>query len=231
MPSAAKKARRRAAKPSRRESAGARAARALAIVERLKAMYPGADCALAHRNPLELLVATILSAQCTDKRVNMVTPDLFARYPSAEAFARAPRRELEERIRSTGFFRSKAKAIQEACREIHERHGGEVPRTLEELVQLRGIGRKTANVVLGNAYGVPGIVVDTHVKRIANRLRLTRNHDPVKIERDLMPLVPEPDWVFFSHAVILHGRGPCKARKPACGECKLSELCPSAQMG
>ncbi|MBI4587174.1 MAG: endonuclease III [Planctomycetes bacterium] len=210
-----------------RESEEALRARALEIVRRLYRAYPDARCALQHRSALELLVATILSAQCTDARVNLVTRELFQKYRGAEDYAKAPLPELEEAIRSTGFFRAKAKSIKSCCQEICERHGGQVPSTLEELTRLRGVGRKTANVILGNAFGVPGIVVDTHVKRLAGRLGLTRNQDPVKIEFDLMPVIPRKDWTYFSHALIFHGRRICKARKPDCPKCPLAEVCPS----
>ena len=195
----------------------------LSILERL---YPDARSALHYRNALELLVATILSAQCTDERVNQVTPALFERYPDAAAFAAADPGELEGLIRSTGFFHNKARAIRECCADIVAKHGGQVPRTLEELTPLRGVGRKTANVVLGNAYGVPGLVVDTHVSRLAGRLGLTRERDPVKIEFALMPLVPRERWTLFSHWLILHGRRVCIARKPRCSICALRPHCP-----
>ena len=195
------------------------------LLARLEAAHPDAHCALDFRTPLELLVATILSAQCTDKRVNLVTPALFARYPDAHAFATADARELEKMIQSTGFFRSKARSIQHATRRIVDLHGGEVPRTLEELVELGGVGRKTANVVLGNAFGVPGITVDTHLGRVARRLGLTRHEDPVKVESDLARLVPRPKWTIFSHQMIFHGRRICAARKPDCAVCPLSNRC------
>ena len=195
----------------------------LSILERL---YPDARSALNHRNALELLVATILSAQCTDERVNQVTPALFERYPDAAAFAAADPGELEDLIRSTGFFHNKARAIRECCADIVAKHGGQVPRTLEELTPLRGVGRKTANVVLGDAYGVPGVVVDTHVARLSARLGLTRERDPVKIEFALMPLVPRERWTLFSHWLILHGRRVCIARKPRCSICPLRPHCP-----
>lgn len=228
---AAAPAKRQSAKrPRRRETKAVRAARVKKILKRLHDTYPQADCALNHRNPLELLLATILSAQCTDKRVNIVTQELFRTYRKAADFADALPEDLEEAIRTTGFFRSKAKSIKECCRDIVEKHDGDVPKTLEELTQLRGVGRKTANVVLGTAFDVPGVVVDTHVKRISNRLGLTSNEDPVKIEFDLMPQLPESEWVYFAHAVIRHGRGPCKARKADCASCTLSDLCPSADV-
>jgi len=197
------------------------------VLRRLKAAYPDVHCALAFKNPLELLVATILSAQCTDTRVNIVTKDLFREYTSAAAFAAAPLHDLERAIQSTGFFRMKAKSIKSACADIVEKHGGQVPRDLESLVKLRGVGRKTGNVVLGTAYGIPsGVVVDTHVTRLSRRLGLTRNTDAVKIERDLMALVPKREWIDFSHRLIAHGRQICLARKPRCEICPLAEVCP-----
>jgi endonuclease-3 len=195
----------------------------LGILDRL---YPAARTALEFNNPLQLLIATILSAQCTDDRVNMVTPGLFTRYPDAKALAEAPREDLEAMIRSTGFFRNKARAIKECCSDIVTKHGGEVPGTLEELTALHGVGRKTANVVLGNAFGVPGLVVDTHVTRLARRLGLTDQTDPVKIEFALMPIVPREKWTLFSHWLILHGRQVCIARKPRCSICPLAPHCP-----
>ncbi len=200
--------------------------RAGRIVRRLAQAYPDAHCALTFRNPLELLVATILSAQCTDSRVNRLTPALFARYPDAAAFAAADRKELERLIKPTGFFRNKARNIMACCKQLVERHGGEVPRTMKELVQLTGIGRKTANVILGNAFATPGIPVDTHVGRLSRRLGLTEHTNPVKVERDLMALVPKKHWSMFAHQMIFHGRQVCRARKPRCGECPLAGLCP-----
>ena len=201
--------------------------RVAAILEQLRELYPDARCALDFRTPLQLLIATILSAQCTDERVNKVTPSLFATYPDAAALANASQEALEKAIHSTGFFRNKARAIREACADIVSKHGGEVPRTMEELVALRGVGRKTANVVLGNAYGVnDGIVVDTHVGRLSHRLALTSETDPVKIESALMPLVPRESWTLFAHWLILHGRQVCIARKPRCSACALSPHCP-----
>ncbi len=197
------------------------------VVRRLAAGYPGAECALTHASPLQLLIATILSAQCTDERVNLVTPSLFARYPSAAALAAAPRAEIEKIIQSTGFFRNKAKNIQECARALTERHEGEVPRSLDELVALAGVGRKTANVVLGTAHGIPsGVVVDTHVGRLSLRLGLTKSTDPVKVEQDLMGLLPKKEWIAFSHRMIFHGRQICIARKPRCSICPLADLCP-----
>jgi endonuclease-3 len=201
--------------------------RVAAALEQLRELYPEARCALNHASPLQLLVATILSAQCTDERVNIVTPPLFAKYPDAAAFANAKPKELEDEIHSTGFFRQKARSIREACADLVAKHGGEVPRSLEELVALRGVGRKTANVVLGNAYGIAsGIVVDTHVARLANRLGFTRESDPVKIEFALQPLVPRELWTLFSHWLILHGRAVCNARKPRCSDCPVAPHCP-----
>jgi len=199
------------------------------IIRLLKKEYPEARCSLDHSNPLELLVATILSAQCTDERVNLVTADLFRKYRTWRDYADAPTAELERDIHSTGFFRNKARAIQGACRLIGERHGGRVPASMEELLELPGVARKTANVVLGNAYGVAsGVVVDTHVSRLSERLGLSEEKSAEKIERDLLGLVPEPDWINFSHLLIAHGRAVCKARTPLCGECALARLCPSA---
>jgi endonuclease-3 len=192
----------------------------------LARQYPNAQCALDYGNPLQLLGATILSAQCTDVRVNMVTPALFARYPDAKAFATAQARELETAIQSTGFFRNKARNIMECCKLLVERHDGQVPQTLEELVQLPGVGRKTANVILGNAFGVPGITVDTHVGRLSRRMGLTTETDPEKVESDLMRLVPKKEWTMFSHRMIYHGRQVCHARKPNCTECVLAKICP-----
>lgn len=197
------------------------------VARRLKQAYPDAECALRHESAFQLLIATILSAQCTDERVNAVTPALFRRFPDAAAMAAAPRAELERLIKSTGFFRAKAKNIQECCKQLVEKYDGQLPRDLEALVALPGIGRKTANVVLGTAYGLPtGVVVDTHVARITRRLGLTTHRDPVKIERDLMDLLPKKEWIAFSHRLIFHGRQVCKARKPLCDQCSLASLCP-----
>jgi endonuclease-3 len=200
--------------------------RARRIVRRLAQLYPDARCALDYDNPLQLLIATILSAQCTDVRVNLVTPSLFARYSGAEAFAGAVSRDLETAIQSTGFFRNKARSIIACCQELLTKHDGDVPSTLEELVQLPGVGRKTANVVLGSAFGVPGITVDTHVGRLSRRMGLTREKDPDKVERDLMNLIPKREWTMFSHRMIHHGRQICFARKPNCAGCALARLCP-----
>jgi len=198
-------------------------------ISRLKVAYPNARTELSWTNPLELLVATILSAQTTDVRVNLVTPNLFAKYPTAADYAGADPEELEEDIRPTGFFRNKAKSLLGMARALVEDHGGEVPRTMPELVALPGVGRKTANVVLGNAFSIDeGVVVDTHVRRLSNRLGFTTQKDPEKIERDLMQTVPREDWTVFSHLLILHGRSTCKSRKPDCENCTLNDLCPSA---
>jgi endonuclease-3 len=200
-----------------------------AIIGQLRLLHPDAACALNYENPLQLLVATILSAQCTDERVNKVTPVLFARYPTAQALAEADREELEQIIHSTGFYRNKAKNVQEACRRIVAAYGGEVPSTMADLLSLAGVARKTANVVLGNCFQIAdGIVVDTHVKRLSERLGLTAQTDPEKIERDLMLLAPQDEWIDLSHLLIFHGRRVCDARKPRCGECPLSHLCPTA---
>lgn len=200
-----------------------KAAKVLAILEQT---YPDARIALNFGNPLELLVATILSAQCTDVRVNEVTRDLFLKYPEACAYAAADLRELEEDIRPTGFFRNKAKSLIGCAAAIVEKHGGEVPRTMEELTRLPGVGRKTANVVLGNAFGVPGVVVDTHVKRVATRLGWTTESDPEKIERQLCALLPREKWIQASHVLIFHGRQICKAPTPLCSSCPVQKLCP-----
>jgi endonuclease-3 len=199
------------------------------LLRTLEKTYPEATTALRHESPLQLLVATILSAQCTDERVNQVTPRLFAAYPTAKDLAEAPSEELERVIHSTGFFRQKARSIQGACRILADNHGGEVPRAMDQLLELPGVARKTANVVLGTAYGIPsGVVVDTHVKRIAGRLGLSTEKDPKKIEQDLMRLIPKERWIALGHQLILHGRALCAARKPRCGDCPLAPACPSA---
>lgn len=196
------------------------------IFDRLDRMYPAATCALSHRNPWELLVATILSAQCTDKRVNEVTPDLFAKYPTPRDFAAVRPEVLARDIRSTGFFNNKAKSIVGAAKAVVSEYGGVVPKTMEEMLKIPGVARKTANVVLGTAYGIPaGVAVDTHVQRVSQRLDLTKQNDPVKIERDLMKTIPQERWILFSHQLILHGRERCQARKPRCAECLLDPLC------
>jgi len=202
------------------------------VTRQLGRHYPDAECALNFSTPLELLVATILSAQCTDERVNVVTEDLFKKYRSAADYARVPQSRLEQEIRSTGFFRNKAKSIRECCRVLVERYDGELPRKIDILVELPGIGRKTANVVLGTAFGIAsGVAVDTHVARLSRRLGLTENKDPNKIERDLMELVPKRQWVVFSHRMIHHGRRICTARKPKCDECPMEAFCPRIGVG
>ncbi|MFS8742016.1 endonuclease III [Synechococcus sp. WC10meta] len=205
--------------------------RALEILLRLKRHYPNSKCTLHYQTPLQLLVATILSAQCTDERVNQVTPELFRRFPDAQALATAPREEIEALIRPTGFYRNKAKHIQEACRKILTDFGGQVPRTMPELLTLPGVARKTANVVLAHAFGInAGVTVDTHVKRLSRRLGLTEHEDPVRIERDLMQLLPQVDWENWSLRLIEHGRAICTARQPLCQQCFLADLCPSASL-
>ena len=210
-----------------RETNEAKTVRVKKIIAGLKRAYPDAHCELDFSNPLELLIATILSAQCTDKRVNVVTADLFKKYRSAADYADADAAALEQEIKTTGFFRNKTKSIKTACRNLVEKHGGEVPRTMEELTALGGVGRKTANVVLGNAFNVNvGVVVDTHVARLAQRLGLTRQKHPEKIEQDLMKLVPQEQWTMFSHWLIWHGRRRCYARNPDCPNCEIKSLCP-----
>ncbi len=214
-----------------RESKVAREERVKKIIRLLRKHYPAAKTSLSYDNVHQLLVATILSAQCTDERVNMVTPGLFKKYRSIKAFAEADLKELGEDIKSTGFFNNKAKSIKKSAQELLERHNGEMPRTIDELTKLSGVGRKTASVVLGNAFGIAeGVVVDTHVARISRLLGLTREKDPVKIERDLMAVLPKKDWIDWSHMIILHGRALCKARKPDCPNCFLNTLCPSAKL-
>jgi len=208
------------------ESSEERKRRAARIVRRLARAYPDAHCALHFETPFQLLVATILSAQCTDAMVNRVTPELFRRWGTPEKLAAAEPAEVEALVRPTGFYRQKAKSIQSTAQDIVSRFGGEVPRTLEELTTLRGVARKTANVVLGNCFDVPGLTVDTHMTRVNQRLRLTRETDPVKIERDLMELIPAKEWTLYSHRVIAHGREVCDARRPQCEGCALREECP-----
>ena len=209
-----------------KESAAQTQKKVTPIIERLRLAYPDVRCALDFSTPWELLVATILSAQCTDKRVNMVTPALFKRFSSVQSFASARAEEVEALIRSTGFYKNKTKNILGAARGIVEHHGGEVPRDMKELVALPGVGRKTANVILGNAYEIPGIAVDTHMIRLNYRLGITKHSDPVKIEYALMPLVPETEWTEYSHLMIHHGRSRCFARKPDCAGCEILSLCP-----
>lgn len=202
--------------------------RAGEVLQRLKTLYPDAPCTLTYSTPVQLLVAVILSAQCTDERVNRVTPLLFQRFPDAAAIAEADLEELMTIIRSTGFYRHKAKNIQATCRILTEKYQGEVPQTMAELLELPGVARKTANVVMAHAFGInSGVTVDTHVKRLCQRLKFTTHTDPVKIERDLMPLIPQPDWENWSIRLIYHGRAVCHARKPQCPQCALADLCPS----
>ncbi len=209
-----------------RESLKKKKERVAQLVASLHELYPNATTELDHENPFELLVATVLSAQCTDERVNKVTPALFRSYPGATELADADRAELEVAIHTTGFYRNKAKSLLGLARALVDRHDGDVPETMDELVKVPGVGRKTANVVLGNCFGVPSIAVDTHVKRLSGRLGLTKNTDPTKIELDLMKVTQKDEWTFISHGLILHGRRVCKARKPACEECGLREDCP-----
>ncbi len=214
----------KAAKPAR--AAGTDPKRVAAILAKLDEAYPNATCELKHENAFQLLISTILSAQCTDVRVNQVAETLYKKYPNPKAFAYATASELEQDIRPTGFFRNKTKSVMGASKAIIERFNGEVPRTMEEILTLPGVARKTANVVLGTAYGIPsGIVVDTHVQRLSNRLDLTRNEDPKKIEQDLMQVIPRDKWIEFSHQLIWHGRRVCQARKPKCIECNMESLC------
>jgi len=218
-------------RPRGRESKAARKARTAEILARLHGEYPDARCSLQHANPYELLVATILSAQCTDERVNQVTPALFARYADVASLAGARRDELEAMIRSTGFYRNKAKSLLGMAGAVVDRHDGRIPDTMDALVRLPGVGRKTANVVLGNAFGKDeGIVVDTHVTRLSRRLRLTRERDAVKIENDLIELVPREDWTDVAHLFIEHGRAVCKAPTPRCEVCSLADICPSSRV-
>jgi endonuclease-3 len=215
--------------PKMRETKSQKKERTQQIIKLLKRAHPDAHCALNHSNAFELLIATILSAQCTDERVNIVTADLFRKYRKPEDYLKVDETELQQDIRTTGFFRNKTRNIQGACKVLVEEFHGEVPRTMEELLRLPGVARKTANVVLGVAYGIAaGIVVDTHVTRLSNRLGLTKQKDAVKIENDLIELVPKKDWIIFSHLLIFHGRRICKARRPLCEECAVEKLCPSS---
>ena len=214
-----------------RETKSQRIERTRQIVKLLKRAHPDAHCALNHSNPFELLIATILSAQCTDERVNIVTADLFRKYRQPEDYLKVPDTELQQDIRTTGFFRNKTKSIQGACKVLIEEFNGRVPQTMAELLRVPGAARKTANVVLGVGFGIAeGIVVDTHVSRLSQRLRLTKQKDPGKIEQDLVELVPRKDWIIFSHLLIFHGRRICKARRPLCEECVLEKLCPSSML-
>ncbi|MGH7926559.1 MAG: endonuclease III, partial [Candidatus Binatia bacterium] len=214
-----------------RETLQEKNARAGAIAARLAPVYPGLECPLVHRNTFELLVSVILSAQCTDEAVNRVTPELFRHYPNAGRLSRASTQAIEKHIRTLGLFRAKAKSLQRCARQLIEEFHGDVPYTMEGLTRLAGVGRKTANVILGHAFQTPGIAVDTHCRRLSNRLGLTRHQDPTKIEQDLCRLLPPEEWTAFSHRLILHGRKVCFARKPACERCRLSDLCPSSSAG
>lgn len=214
---------------AKRESPEELKSRTRDLIRRLKRAYPDAKCSLNHTNPFELLVATILSAQCTDERVNLVTADLFRKYRKPEDYLKVSPRELEKDIQSTGFFRNKTKSIQGTSKVLTEEYGGEVPHTMDELLELPGVARKTANVVLGNAFDVKsGVVVDTHVTRLSHRLALSQQKTAEKIEQDLIPIVPKRDWVIFPHLMIAHGRKICKARNPLCAECPVEKLCPSS---
>ncbi len=214
----------------KRETVKEKKNRMQTIASRLAQAFPEVRVPLHHRNPYELLVATILSAQCTDEMVNRVTPDLFRRYADPRDLAQAPVREIEKVIRRLGLFRSKARSLKRCAQQLVKEHGGDVPATMEDLTHLAGVGRKTANVILGNLFGIPGIVVDTHVKRLSRRLGFTRKEDPNKIEQDLMKILPKEQWSPFSHRLIFHGRKVCHARKPQCGRCYLNDLCPSANL-
>ncbi len=212
-----------------RKKSSSKKQRAHLILVRLKRLYPDATCSLTYSTPVQLLVATILSAQCTDERVNKVTPFLFGQFPDAESLGNAPIEELETLVRSTGFYRNKAKNIKAACQMIVKEFGGKVPQTMEELLQLRGVARKTANVVMAHGFGINvGVTVDTHVSRLSQRLGLTKHEDAIRIERDLMKLLPQADWENWSIRLIYHGRAVCKARNPACQQCELADLCPTA---
>ncbi len=214
-----------------RETKSQLSERTAEIIKLLKRAHPDAHCALHHSSAFELLIATILSAQCTDERVNIVTADLFRKYRRPEDYLKVPAVELQQDVRTTGFFRNKTKSIQGACKMLVEEFGGEVPKAMDELLKLPGVARKTANVVLGVAYGIAaGVVVDTHVSRLSQRLRLTKHKDAGKIEADLMELVPRKDWIIFSHLLIFHGRRVCKARRPLCEECAVEKLCPSSML-
>ena len=218
-------------KPKLKETPEARKKRVRKVIRRLRKVFPNPKIALEYVDPLELLVATILSAQCTDERVNQVTPALFKKYRTAKDYAEANVAEFEQEIRPTGFFRAKSKSITNCCKQLVEKHGGKVPQSMDELVQLPGVGRKTANCVLGGAFGIrSGVVVDTHVRRLAQRIGLSKEEDPEKIELDLMAIVPKKDWIDFGNMLIWHGRKTCQARKPNCPECVINNLCPSAEL-
>jgi endonuclease-3 len=218
-------------RPPKRETFAQKSARANAIASRLVRSYPELRVPLRHRNTFELLIAVILSAQCTDEAVNQVTPELFRRYPDPQALAQASSTDIEPIIRPLGLFHAKAKSLVKCARQLVEEFGSEVPATMEDLTRLSGVGRKTANVILGHAFDTPGIIVDTHCKRVSGRLGLTRHQDPTKIERDLSRLLPAKEWTGFSHRLIIHGRRVCHARNPACDQCALNDLCPSRRAG
>lgn len=209
-----------------KKNAAAQNARALEVVKRLETEYPNATCSLDYSNPVQLMVSTILAAQCTDERVNIVTKSLFKQYKSTKDFANAPEGELEEAIRTCGFYRQKSRSIREACRDIVEKHGGRIPNIMEELVKLRGVGRKTANVLMAECFEPVGVIVDTHCKRLSNRLGFTKNTDPAKIEQDIMKLLPQQHWRMYSHCLVFHGRAVCVARSPRCSQCVVRDLCP-----
>lgn len=215
---------------ARRESKAAKRERVNVILDRLSRAYPDAKVGLDYETPLQLLIATILSAQCTDARVNIVTPGLFEKYPTVQDFANAPIEELEDAVRTTGFYKNKARNIQLCCRQLLERHNGDLPETMQDLTQLAGVGRKTANCVLTNCFGVQGITVDTHVTRISNLLGFVNDEDAVRIEFALMELIPQERWNEFNHSIIAHGRATCIARRPKCDQCPISDLCPSARL-
>ncbi|MCL4692087.1 MAG: endonuclease III [Candidatus Hydrogenedentes bacterium] len=212
--------------PIVKKTVSAQKARALEVVQRLEAEYPDATCSLDYTNPVQLMVSTILAAQCTDERVNIVTKSLFKQYKNAKEFANAPAGELEEAVRTCGFYRQKAKSIREACRDLVEKHGGKVPGSMEELIKLRGVGRKTANVLMAECFEPVGVIVDTHCKRLSNRLGFTTKSDPDKIEQDIMKLLPREHWRMYSHCMVFHGRAVCNARIPRCSQCAVRDLCP-----
>ncbi|GMV94149.1 MAG: endonuclease III [Candidatus Hydrogenedentota bacterium] len=209
-----------------KKTVSAQKERALEVVQRLEAEYPDATCSLDYTNPVQLMVSTILAAQCTDERVNIVTKSLFKQYKNAKEFANAPEGELEEAVRTCGFYRQKAKSIREACRDLVEKHGGKVPGSMEELIKLRGVGRKTANVLMAECFEPVGVIVDTHCKRLSNRLGFTTKSDPDKIEQDIMKLLPREHWRMYSHCMVFHGRAVCNARSPRCSQCVVRDLCP-----
>ena len=212
--------------PTFKKTVAAQKERALEVVRRLETEYPDATCSLDYQDPVQLMVATILAAQCTDERVNIVTKTLFKQYKSAKDFAKAPDGELEEAVRTCGFYRQKAKSIREACRDVVEKHGGRIPNSMEDLVKLRGVGRKTANVLMAECFEPVGVIVDTHCKRLSNRLGFTTKADPDKIEQDVMKILPQQHWRMYSHCLVFHGRAVCNARSPKCSQCVVRDLCP-----